>query len=132
VDGALGGFSAVTVRGDFAAQRVSFIDDGVQLFLRELRRVHVVSRRKNAATGAGLDDVGAVFVREADGIAGLVGAVDHAFGGAGFMREQTSAEPSGVIAVSTSGTNGMDRDQHARAGNFAVANGVAQADVDVI
>ena len=34
--------------------------------------------------------------------------------------------------MAAGGTQGVDRHQHARAGNLTVANGVAQADVDVV
>ena len=81
-------------------QCVGFVDDGVEFFLRELRCIDVVGGRKNAATGARFDNVGAVFVIEADGLTRLIGAIDHAFFRPGF-RKQAFTETRGVVAMST-------------------------------
>src|SRR3954451_6984635 len=115
----------MTMRGDLASQGVRFINNGVQLFLRKLRRVHIVGWRENATARTGLDDVSAIFVGEPDRVARLIGAIDYAFHRPGFVREQTGAESGGVIAVSTGRTDGMDGHEHARTRNLAAANGVA-------
>src|SRR5215475_12520947 len=76
-NGTLGGFGAVSVRGRFAAQSMSLVDDRVQFLLRELWRVDVVRRRKHAARSTNLDHVGAIFVIEAHCVTSLIGAVDY-------------------------------------------------------
>ena len=52
---------AVGVRRGLALQSMRLVDDGGQLFVRQLRRRDVVAEREDAARGAHLDDVGAVL-----------------------------------------------------------------------
>ena len=131
-DGDFGAGGAVGVGGGLAAEGVSFGDQGVEFGLGELRRIDVVGEREHAAGGAGLDHVGAVFDVVAHGQAGLVRAVDDAVGDAGFAAEDVGREAGGGVAVPAGGADGVDGDQHARAGNLAGGDGVAQADIDEI
>src|SRR6185436_3705204 len=77
-DRAFGALGAVRMRGGLLPQRVRFIDDGVQLLLRELRHVWRVGQRQDAAGRAYLDDVGTVLDVVADGAAPFLRAVDDA------------------------------------------------------
>src|SRR5262249_35010438 len=72
------------------------------------------------------------FMSEANGVASLVGAVDDAFAGTGFLAEQVSAVSVGAVAVPTGSADGVNGDKHTRTGHFAIANGIAQADIDVV
>src|SRR5208337_1329118 len=69
---------------------------------------------------------------EADGVTGLVGTVNHAVERTGFVAEDALAETCLEIAMAAGGTEGVNGDQHARAGDVTVGNGVAKADVEVI
>src|ERR1035437_495742 len=131
-DGDFGAARSVGVGGSFAAQGVRFGDDGVEFGLGELGGIDVVGEGEDAAGGAGLDDVGAVLDVVAHGLAGLVRATDDAVGDAGFAAEDVRGEAGGGVAMPAGGAEGVDGDQHARAGNLAGVDGVAQADIDVI
>lgn len=48
------------------------------------------------------------------------------------MAKEALPETILKITVTASGTEGMNRDEHARAGYVAVGNGVAEADVEVL
>ena len=75
------------------------VNDRVELFLRELRRVDVIGGRKDAAAGARLDDVGAVFVVKADRFTCLICAVDNTVDRPG-LGEKALAESRCVIETS--------------------------------
>ena len=85
---ALCGFGAVAMRRHFQTQRVRFVNDGVELFLRELRRIDIVGGREYAAAGAGLDHVGAVLVHQPHRVSRLIRAIDHALRGSGLVSKQ--------------------------------------------
>src|ERR1700730_15458406 len=76
-NGAFGAFVAVRVGGGLAAQRVSLINDSVQLFLGKLRRVYIVRFGQDSSGSADFDDVRAVLVIKAHCIARLFRTVDH-------------------------------------------------------
>ena len=131
-DGDFGAGGAVGVGGGLAAQGVRFGHQGVEFGLCELRGIDIVGQGQDAAGGAGLDDVGAVFDVVAHRQAGLVRTVDDAVGDAGFAAEDIGGEAGGGVAMPAGGAEGVDGNQHARAGNLAGGDGVAQADIDEI
>ena len=131
-DGDFGARGAVGMGGGLAAERVSFGDQRVQFGLRELRRIDIVAQGQDAAGGAGFDHVGAVFDVVAHGQTGLVRTVDDAVRDAGFAAEDVRCEAGGRVAVPAGGADGVDGDQHPRAGNLAGGDSVAQTDIDVI
>ncbi len=129
-DGALGALGAVRVGGGLAPARVRLIDERVQLFLRQLRRVHVVVQREDAARRADLDHVGAVLDVAADGGAHGVGAVGDRGVDAGALVEHVGAVADGRVAVAAGRADGAHGDEHPRPLDLAAARGVAQPHVD--
>ncbi len=69
---------------------------------------------------------------ETHSVAGLIRTVDNTVQRTGFMAKEALPETILKITVTASGTEGMNRDEHARAGYVAVGNGVAEADVEVL
>jgi len=131
-NGAFGGFRAVGMSSGFAAQGMGFVNDGVEFFLGELRRIHIIGGRKNAAGGADLDHVRAVLVVKADGIASFIRAVNHPFQRARLVAEKALAKTILKIAVATRSTQGMHRDKHAWSRHNTITNGIAQANIEII
>ncbi len=131
-NGALGGFGAVSVGGGFQAERMCFVDDGVEFFLGELRGVNSIGGRENTAGSAHLDHVGSVLVVEADGVASLFGTVDDAFAGTSFVAEDARAVAALMIAVSAGSAESVDSNQHAWARDIAAGDGVAQTNIEII
>ncbi len=131
-NGAFGGFRSVGVRGGFAMKRMSFVDQRGQFLLRELRRVDIVCGREDAAGGADLNNVRAIFVIEAHRVASLIRTIDDAVERAGLTAEDACAKTVLIVAVTAGRTERTDTDEHARTGNVAVRDGIAKADIDVI
>ena len=111
---------------DLASQAMRVGHDGLHLLQRVLRGLGIVAVRKHAAGGANLDQVGAVL----DGLADLVlhafDAVGHAVGGDVIFEGQQV-----VVAVPAGDAERRAAHQHARAGNIAGVDGIAQGDVAV-
>src|SRR6266849_2644576 len=97
------------MRTDLLAQRVSFVDQGVELGLSELGRVDFVGQREHPTGGVYFDHVGAVLDVSPDRGARRVRAVDDRVWA--LMRQQTSSDVHRV-AVSTGGTDGVGGDEH--------------------
>src|SRR5882672_385491 len=87
---------------DLHAVVVGGLDDRLELRLGELRVHAALGQRKHAARAGDLDEIGAILVALADRLAGVVGAVDHAFLGAGVALVLIG-EPVGRITVATGG-----------------------------
>ena len=98
-------FGAMGMSGRLLAQPVGFVDDGVHLLLRDLRRVHLVGEGEHAAGGADLDDVGAVLDLEAYGVAELVRAARNAVLDAGLVAEEVVGE-AGIVAMAAARSRG--------------------------
>ena len=126
-NGALRPGGSMGVGGGLAAQRVRLIHQRVQLGLGQLRRIDIVGERENAAGGAGLDHVGAILDVESHRLARLVGAVDYALLNAGLPPEDAEREAAPSVAVSAGSAQGVNGYQHARPGDHARIDGVAQA-----
>src|SRR4029077_7708445 len=114
-NGALGAFVAVGVRGGFAAQRVSLVDDGVQFFLSELRGVHIVGERMDAARRAHLNYVGAILVIEPHGVTSLIRPVDDTVQGIALFSEKPLAETAAMVAMAACRAKRVYSDEHAGA-----------------
>src|ERR1039458_216562 len=106
-----------TARLEKAGPYFYFFDDGVEFGRRELRGIDVVGEGENAASGAGLDDVGAVFDVVAHGLPGLVRATDDAVRDAGFAAEDVGGEARRGIAMAAGGAQRVNGHQDARAGD---------------
>jgi hypothetical protein len=117
------------MRGRLAAERVGFVHQRIQLCLRQLRRIHVIRQRKHPARGAGLDHIRAVFHVEADRGPHGFGAVGHAIFNSRFFEHARSK--AGLVTVSAGRADRMNRHQHARPDDLAIANSVSQPDVDI-
>ncbi len=118
--------------GRFAAQRVRFVDHGVEFGLRQLRRIDVVGQRQHAAGGARLDDVGSIFYVEAHGQAHLVRTVGDPVLNSRFAAKEAMFEARGVVAMSAGGADGAGRHQHPWSRNFPRGDGIAEAHVEKI
>src|SRR5262249_35754393 len=105
-DGAFGSFGSVGVGSGFAAKGVGFVDQRVELGLRELRGVDVVGEGKNAAGRAGLDHIGAVLDIEAHGGAHSVGAVGDSVRDSRFAAEDLVGVAGIVVAMAAGGSDG--------------------------
>jgi hypothetical protein len=108
-----------------------FFDDGVHLVLRELRGVDGIGEREHAARGHRFDDVGAELDLVAHGGAAFVGAVADSIDRSALGDADRGWNGVGV-AMSAGGTDRMNSHEHARSGDVAGGDGVAQADVDVV
>ena len=108
-----------------------FVNDRIQLRLRQLRRIHGIRQRQNSAGGAGFDNGRPILMREAHGVARLVRTIDDAFFRTSLLAKDAGAK-AGFVAVTTGGADGVHADQHARSRNDAFVDGVAQADVEIV
>ena len=126
LDRALDRLGAVRVRGDLASPHRGFVDDGVHLLLRVLRRADGFLLGEHAGGRDHLDDVGAVLHLEADELADLVDAV----GDAGERVELEVGREAAQVVVAAGRTDGERRRLHARTGDVAAVDRVSQRDVD--
>ena len=128
VDAVVQAGAVVGVAGDFDAFEAGFVHDGVGFFHAEIRDADdfAVGREAVAIGAVNFDEVGAVVELLADGFARFLGAVDglHADGNGNFGRITFEA-------VAAGGRDAARRNFHARAGNQALIDGVANVHVAV-
>ncbi len=112
------------MRRDLASEPVRVGHDGLHLLKRILRRLRIVAMRKHAAGSANFDQVRTVL----DDLAGLVldgfNAIGHA-----FILNMPLKRQQIVVAVATRDTQRRAADQHARSGDVAGINRIAQGNV---
>ena len=114
--------AVVSMAGDFEAFEAGFVHDGVCFFDAEIRYADdfAVGREAEAVGAVDFDEVGAVIELFADGFARFPGAVDglNADGNGDLGRITFQA-------VATGGGDAARGNFHARAGNQALVDGVA-------
>jgi len=115
---------AVGVDGDFDAEQVGFVDDGVHFLLGELLRADLGAFGEDAACAAELDDGGAVFDVLADFGAHAPWAVCDAAGGDVIFGGQEV-----VVAMAAGDADAGAGDEHAWADDLAAVDGVTQGDI---
>src|SRR5207248_3915959 len=104
--------------------------DGGHLLQRELGRVHRVSEREHPSGGHELDDVGAVFGLPAYGVAALIGPGADSLADA--RRDDAVGGKRIDVRMAAPRTDWVERYQHAGTDDESVADGVAQAEIDVL
>ena len=118
--------STVGVSGNFAAQPVRGIDDGLHLFRAVLRQRGIVSFRKHPSGGHKFDYVGAIFYIFANFFGDGIDAVGHA-----VRRPIKLRRKEIFIAVAAGDAERRAGYEHARAGHIAGLDGVTQRDIGV-
>src|SRR5580698_4846041 len=126
VDRVLDRLRTVRVRGDFAAEFVSFFDDRTQFFERVLRRAGLIAFAQYSAGCADLDNIGAVLHGFAHFRARGPGSVGDAFSAVMKLIGEEI-----VVAMSAGDSERRSGDQHARAFDQAFVDSVAHGDVGV-
>src|SRR2546423_9794724 len=111
---------------------MGLVDNGIELGSCELRSVHVIGERKHPTSGANFDNVRAVFVIEAHGVTRLIGAIDDAIERIAFFAEEACTKATSEVTVASRRTESVYGDEHARARNDTVANGIAQPYIEIL
>ena len=127
-DGALHALLAVRVRRHAEPVVACGVDDGLHFVHGELRRVAGLGVAQHPAGGGDLDDVAAVLVALAHGLAGVVDGIDDTLGRPGRAHQvrQVGIEAVGGIGVPAGGGDGGARGEDARPLHGALVDGVAQ------
>ena len=134
IDACLDRFSrrliAMAMHRHFFAQPVRFIDQRRHFRRRELRRIHFVRQRKNAARNGGLDHIRAIFHFEAHRLANLVRTIDNAVRVVRFAPKKQIAITTRRIKMTARRADSFGRNQHPRADDDSFVDRVAQRNID--
>src|SRR5207302_4896297 len=122
--GALDRLGAVRVRRDLPAPHCRLGDNGVQLFLRVLRRAGRFLFAQHASAGEDLDQIGAPF----DVVSHLLADRVDAARDSGEPVEAQVWREAVQVPVTTSGAEGEGRHRHAGPGDGTVVYRVAHGD----
>src|SRR5262249_61678957 len=116
------------MRSNFVALAMGFVDDGAQLVHGKCGDVveDAIVADLVGAVGVDLDPVGAVHDLLANGLAGFVGAIDNLHAVRDRHIGCIAQERVGARNIEGPGCN-----LHARAGNYAAIDGVADIDIGV-
>ena len=128
---AMRGDVAVAMRSHLAAPVMRFLDDGVHLLLRKLRRVDRIGQRQNAPGGHEFDEIRSVFDLIAHRGAALTRAIADSLTWPELLNSPRRRDRRS-IAVTTGRADGVGGHQHPRTDHPTVVDGVAQTDIDVI
>ena len=129
VDRFLGRFIAVTMDRDFFPQPVRFIDQRRHLGRRELRHIDFVGQREHAAGDGSLDHIGAIFHLEPNRFPNRVRSVGNAVGPIRLCAEKHVAKSVRMIEMTAGRADAVSRDEHARSGDDAFVDRVAERDI---
>src|SRR5580693_1445294 len=112
---------------DTETEVTCFVDGGGEFFGSELLRLRIAAVSEDGAAGENLDMVGAVVRKLADALADFPRAVGLAV--AKIPRKSNVGREAGHGAGATGDGDVGSGDEHARAGDVAFGDGVAESDV---
>ena len=95
-----------------------------------MRRIHFVPERKHTSGNCGLNHVRAILHLKSHCFSDFVGAIRDSIGEIRFAPKKEIPEPVCWIKVTARGTDSLGRNQHARSGDHALVDRIAQGNID--